>query len=150
MPDLTFMRAALEEARKAYEKGEVPIGAVLVKGGEIIARGHNLKEERQDPTAHAEIIVIQEGCKKLNSWRLAGTTLYVTVEPCPMCAGVLIQARVDKLIFGSRDPKAGACGSLYNLVQDDRFNHCVEVVEGVLRKSCAEIMQQFFEGLRKK
>ncbi len=149
MPDIIFMRAALEEAWKAYEKGEVPIGAVLVKEGEIIARAHNLKEERQDSTAHAEILVIQEGCKILKSWRLTGTTLYVTVEPCPMCAGVLIQARVKRLVFGTRDLKAGACGSLYNLVRDERFNHCVEIEEGVLQESCADIMQRFFKDLRK-
>ncbi|MDO9573452.1 MAG: tRNA adenosine(34) deaminase TadA [Candidatus Contubernalis sp.] len=149
MPQEYFMRAALEEAQKAFEKGEVPIGAVLVKDQEVIARAHNLKEERRDPTAHAEILVIQEASRILKSWRLAGTTLYVTIEPCPMCAGALIQARVGKLVFGARDVKAGTCGSLYNLVQDSRFNHCIKVEEGILKDSCAEIMQRFFKERRK-
>lgn len=149
MPHTLYMRAALEEAQKAFEKGEVPIGAVLVKEGGIIARAHNLKEERRDPTAHAEILVIQEASRILNSWRLSGTTLYVTVEPCPMCAGALIQARVGTLIFGARDAKAGVCGSLYNLVQDSRFNHCMQIEEGILKDSCAEIMQRFFKERRK-
>lgn len=149
MPHTIYMRAALEEAQKAFEKGEVPIGAVLVKEGAVIARAHNLKEERKDPTAHAEILVIQEASRILNSWRLSGTTLYVTVEPCPMCAGALIQARVGKLVFGARDVKSGVCGSLYNLVQDNRFNHCLEIEEGILKDSCAEIMQRFFKSRRK-
>ncbi len=149
MPQEYFMRAALEEAQKAFDKGEVPIGAVLVKDQEVIARAHNLKEERRDPTAHAEILVIQEASRILKSWRLAGTTLYVTIEPCPMCSGALIQARVGKLVFGARDVKAGTCGSLYNLVQDSRFNHCIEVEEGILKDSCAEIMQRFFKERRK-
>ncbi|UNC90644.1 tRNA adenosine(34) deaminase TadA [Candidatus Contubernalis alkaliaceticus] len=144
-----FMRAALEEAQNAFEKGEVPIGAVLVKDGQVIVRAHNLKEERRDPTAHAEILVIQKASQIFNSWRLAGTTLYVTIEPCPMCAGALIQARVGKLVFGARDVKAGVCGSLYNLVQDNRFNHCLEIEEGILKDSCAEIMQRFFKERRK-
>ena len=150
MPHTIFMRAALEEAQKAFEKGEVPVGAVLVKEDEIIARAHNLKEERRDPTAHAEILVIQEASRILSSWRLSGTTLYVTIEPCPMCAGALIQARIEKLVFGARDSRAGVCGSLYNLVQDSRFNHCLEIEEGILKDSCAEIMQRFFKSRRKK
>ncbi|RQD73992.1 MAG: tRNA adenosine(34) deaminase TadA [Candidatus Syntrophonatronum acetioxidans] len=149
MSDEAFMKEALKEAEMALEKGEVPIGAVLVKEGKILGRGHNLKEEKRDPTAHAEILALQEGSRDLNSWRLTGTTLYVTVEPCPMCAGALIQARVKRLVFGVRDTKAGVCGSLYNLVQDDRFNHQLEVVEGILEQDCRRIMQDFFKGLRK-
>lgn len=150
MPDDEFfMGIALEEARKAYEKGEVPIGAVLVKDGEILARSHNLKEIKSDPTAHAEILAIQDGCRALKTWRLTGTTLYVTVEPCPMCAGALMQARVKRLVFGTRDLKAGACGSLYNLTQDERFNHRLEIEEGVLEHSCGEVIQHFFKNLRK-
>ncbi len=147
--DEIYMEIALEEARKAHEIGEVPIGALLVKDGEILARSHNLKEKTKDPTAHAEILAIQEGCRVLKTWRLTGTTLYVTVEPCPMCAGALIQARVKRLVFGTRDLKAGACGSLYNLVRDERFNHRLEIEEGVLEGPCAEAIQEFFKGLRK-
>ncbi len=144
-----FMKEALKEAQAALEKGEVPIGAVLVKEERILGRGHNLREGKRDPTAHAEIIALQEGSRALNSWRLTGTTLYVTVEPCPMCAGALIQARVKRLVFGVRDSKAGVCGSLYNLVQDDRFNHQIEVVEGIMEQDCRRIMQEFFQKLRK-
>ena len=144
-----FMKEALKEAQAALEKGEVPIGAVLVKEERILGRGHNVREGKRDPTAHAEIIALQEGSRALNSWRLTGTTLYVTVEPCPMCAGALIQARVKRLVFGVRDSKAGVCGSLYNLVQDDRFNHQIEVVEGIMEQDCRRIMQEFFQKLRK-
>lgn len=148
MRDQDYMQEALAEAREAFNMGEVPIGAVLVREGKVIARGHNLKETLGDPTAHGEIIALREGARALGSWRLTGTTLYVTVEPCPMCAGALLQARVEKLVFGARDPKAGVCGSLYDLVRDERFNHRMEVVEGVLEGPCASLMRVFFRALR--
>lgn len=143
-----FIKEALVEAKKAFAKGEVPIGAVIVFEEQIIARAHNLKEERQDPTAHAEIIAIREATTRLNTWRLAGCTIYVTIEPCPMCAGALVQARVSRLVFGAWDAKAGAAGSLVNLVQFPQFNHRMEVIGGIMEAECREIMWRFFENLR--
>jgi len=143
-----FMREALSEARKAYELGEVPIGAVVVSKGEIIGRGHNLREVLMDGTAHAEILAMREAAQYIGDWRLAGTTLYATIEPCPMCAGALVQFRVQTLVYGAADPKAGAVDSLVDLVRDERFNHRVEVVSGVLVEECAEIMKSFFRKLR--
>lgn len=142
------MKEALIEAETALSKGEVPIGAVIVFNGEIIARAHNLKEERKDPTAHAEILAIQQATAKLNNWRLNGSTIYVTIEPCPMCAGALVQARVDRLVLGAWDAKAGAAGSLVNLVQFSQFNHRMEVIGGVMEVECRAMMQRFFEKLR--
>ncbi|MDD2496581.1 MAG: tRNA adenosine(34) deaminase TadA [Desulfitobacteriaceae bacterium] len=142
------MKEALIEAETALSKGEVPIGAVIVFNGEIIARAHNLKEERKDPTAHAEILAIQQATAKLNNWRLNGSTIYVTIEPCPMCAGALVQARVDRLVLGAWDAKAGAAGSLVNLVQFSQFNHRMEVIGGVMEEECRRMMQRFFEKLR--
>lgn len=144
-----YMMEALIEAEKAYKKGEVPIGAVIVYRDKIIARAHNLREERQDPTAHAEILALQEASKKLLSWRLKGTTIYVTLEPCPMCAGALVQARVDTLVFGAWDSKAGAAGTLLNIAHFPRFNHQVEVFGGIMEEECQNIMQSFFLKLRK-
>lgn len=142
------MKEALMEAEKAYAKGEVPIGAVLVFGGKIIARAHNLKEERKDPTAHAEILAVKEAAASLHNWRLNGSSIYVTVEPCPMCAGALVQARVSTLIFGAWDSKAGAAGSLVNLTQFPQFNHRMEVYGGIMEDECKAIMQRFFEKRR--
>lgn len=145
-----FMAQALKEAQKSYEKEEIPVGAVIVKDGKIIARGHNLKETKTDTTNHAEIIAIKKASKKLKSWRLTGCTMYVTLEPCTMCAGALIQARLDKVVIGTMDEKTGACGSVLNVLEDYTFNHKVEVERGIMEKECKEILQQFFKDLRKK
>jgi tRNA(adenine34) deaminase len=145
-----FMKEALEEAKKAYELDEVPIGAVVVKDGKIIGRGHNLREREQDPTLHAEIIAIRQAAAELGSWRLTDCELYVTIEPCPMCAGAILQSRIPRVIYGARDPKAGCAGSLYNLLEDSRFNHRAEVVEGVLEEECAEIIRGYFRQKRGK
>lgn len=150
LDDNYYMGLALAEARKAYEIGEVPIGAVLVLQDQVICCGHNMREAWQDATAHAEMIVIQEACRKLKRWRLTGTTLYVTIEPCPMCAGALVMSRVDKLVYGSFDSKAGAVASVFNVVQNQALNHCLEVVAGVRADECAEMMRSFFREKRKK
>ncbi|MDW7670715.1 MAG: tRNA adenosine(34) deaminase TadA [Bacillota bacterium] len=146
--DEQYMALALEEARKAYVLGEVPIGAVVVRRGEVIAQAHNLRETQKCASAHAELLAIQQACAVAGGWRLTDTTLYVTVEPCPMCAGAILQARIDRLVFGAYDPKAGACGSVLNILQDDRFNHQVMVQTGVLEEACTEIMKRFFATLR--
>ena len=147
--DEIYMQIALEEARLALEKGEVPIGAVLVKDQRfVISKGHNLRETITDSTAHAEILVIKEASSLLNRWRLSDTTLYVTLEPCPMCAGALIQARISRLVFGCFDPKAGSCGSLLNIPEDGRFNHRLKVDQGCLERECSEILKSFFSALR--
>ena len=148
--DLFFMTLALQEAKRAAEIDEVPIGAVVVKDDEVISKAHNLRETLQDATAHAELLAIKEACEVLGTWRLIGCTLYVTLEPCPMCAGAIILSRVDKLVFGAKDPKGGACGSVVNLTADDRFNHRPEVVEGVMAKECGKILKAFFQGKRKR
>ena len=148
--DRKFMEIALEEAQKALSIGEVPVGAVLVQDGNIITRGHNQREWRQDPTAHAELIVIQEAADKLRSWRLVDTTLYVTLEPCLMCAGAMLQARIPRLVLGTRDPKAGACGSLYTVHKDSRLNHQIDIVYGIKEKACRNILKDFFQQLREK
>ncbi|MFQ6043180.1 MAG: tRNA adenosine(34) deaminase TadA [Candidatus Poribacteria bacterium] len=142
--DEDFMREALREAQRAFEEDEVPIGAVIVKGGEILVRAHNLREKLNDPTAHAELIAIRLAAVKLNSWRLLDTTLYVTVEPCPMCAGAIVLARVKRLVFGAIDPKAGAAGTLMNLLDDVRLNHRVEVTGGVLEEESGKLLRAFF------
>lgn len=145
-----YMKVALEEARKALQFGEVPIGAVIVIGAEIIARAHNMKEQWHDATAHAEIVVIRKAAAALGHWRhLKEAVLYVTVEPCPMCAGAIVQSRINTLVYGADDPKAGAVHSLMNLVQDPRLNHRVEVISGVLAEECGELMKDFFKRLRK-
>lgn len=144
-----YMGEALAEAREAFNAGEIPIGAVVVWEGEVIARGHNAREALKDATAHAEIIVLRRAGEVLGGWRLPGCTLYVTVEPCPMCAGAIIQARLPRLVFGARDAKGGAAGSLYNLVKDERFNHRLEVIEGIRAGEAAELMQEFFRERRK-
>lgn len=143
------MRAALVEAQKAYDLGEVPIGAVVVRDGAIVATGHNLRERDRDPTAHAEVVAIRHAARRLGSWRLTDCTLYVTIEPCPLCAGALVMARIDRLVYGAADPKAGAVDTLYDIVRDARLNHRIEVTAGVLQEECAALMQSFFRRLRK-
>ncbi len=143
-----FMLEALAEARLALEAGEVPVGAVVVLDGEVIGRGHNLREAAQDPTAHAEILAIRQAARHLGSWRLTNADLYVTLEPCPMCAGAIVNARLRRLVFGAYDPKAGAVVSLMNLVQDRRLNHTVEVLDGICQSECAGLLQEFFQRLR--
>ena len=143
-----FMRIALAEARMAAESGEVPVGAVIERGGEVIAAAGNEREERKDPTAHAEMIAIRLAAKKLGGWRLSGCTIYVTIEPCPMCAGAIYQARLERLVFGAPDDKAGAAGTLMNIVQDGRLNHQVEVTGGVLASESAALLREFFGSRR--
>ena len=150
LEEIKYMVQALKEAKKSYEKEEIPVGAVIVKDGKIIARGHNLKETKTDTTNHAEIIAIKKASKKLNSWRLTGCTMYVTLEPCTMCAGALIQARLDKVVIGTMDEKTGACGSVLNVLKDYKFNHNVEIETNVMEKECKEILQKFFKELREK
>jgi tRNA(adenine34) deaminase len=142
------MRAALEEAKKAPDHGDVPIGAVLTRDGAILASTRNERQLRSDPTAHAEILALRVGAEAEGSWRLPGTTMYVTLEPCAMCAGALVLARVERLVYGPQDPKAGAALSLYNIVQDPRLNHQMEVTPDVLGAECAELLSGFFQGRR--
>ena len=144
-----FMKEALKEAKKAYTKLEIPVGAVIVKDGKIIARAHNIKEEKQDTTKHAEIIAIQKESKKLKGWRLNDCEMYVTLEPCAMCAGAIIQARIKKIYIGTMDEKTGACGSVLNLLKDFKFNHTVEIETGILKDNCEQILKDFFKELRK-
>jgi tRNA(adenine34) deaminase len=146
--DIKFMRAALEEAELARAKGEVPIGAVLVLDGEIVGRGHNLRETSNDPTTHAEMVAIRQAAERIGHWRLLDTILYVTLEPCVMCMGATILARIPRLVYGCRDPRAGAVGSIYDFSQDERFNHKVEVTEGVLGEECSQLLSGFFQELR--
>jgi tRNA(adenine34) deaminase len=146
--DALYMEMALAQAREAYSCGEVPVGAVLVRGDRVIAACRNRCEELKDPTAHAEILTIREGGRILGGWRLPGSTLYVTLEPCPMCAGALVQARVERLVYGAADPKGGACGTLYNIVQDERLNHRLAITGGVLEAKCAALLQEFFRSRR--
>lgn len=148
--DREFMRLALVEAQKAATLGEVPIGAVLVYKGEVIARAHNLRETTQNATTHAELMAIQEACAKISSWRLEETTLYVTLEPCPMCAGAILQSRIPRIVYGARDMKAGCVDSLYRLLNDARFNHECEVTEGILAEECGQILTDFFRALRER
>jgi tRNA(adenine34) deaminase len=148
MNDEKYMQKALLEAKKAYVKGEVPVGAVIVHDDKIIGRGYNKREELNDALAHAEIIAIKRACKRMKNWRLSGATIYVTLEPCPMCAGALVNARIKRLVFGATDPKAGAAGSVMDVVQNDKLNHRMEVTGGVLEDSCRQLLQQFFNDLR--
>lgn len=142
------MRQALVEARAAAGRGEVPVGAVVVREGTIVGRGHNLRESTNDPLAHAELKAIAEAARATGHWRLIGCTLYVTLEPCAMCAGALVNSRVERLVYGARDPKAGFVGSLGDLVRDPRLNHRLEVSEGVLAEECGKLLAGFFAGLR--
>ncbi|MGB5659173.1 MAG: tRNA adenosine(34) deaminase TadA [Thermoanaerobaculia bacterium] len=148
MDDVKWMRQALAEARQAASLGEVPVGAVVVCADEIVGRGHNRREVDGDPLAHAEILAIRQAAEEVGNWRLTGCCLYVTLEPCPMCAGALVNSRVERLVFGTRDPKAGYCGSLGNLVADPRLNHRMEVTEGVLAAECSREIREFFSRLR--
>ena len=146
--DETFMRMALARAARAPLAGEVPIAALLVFDGNVLAEAHNLRETRQDPTAHAEILVMQEAAAKLGTWRLIGCTIYVTLEPCPMCAGAMIQARIARTVFGAWDPKAGACGSLMDIPAEPRLNHRVEMAGGILEQDSQRLLQDFFRRRR--
>jgi tRNA(adenine34) deaminase len=144
------MRCALDEARLAAAAGEVPIGAALVVEGAVVARAHNRREVWQDPTAHAELIAIREASAQLRTWRLVGGTLYATMEPCAMCIGAAVLARVERVVFGVRDPKGGACGSVLNIPEERRLNHRIEVIGGVLEDESRALLQEFFRGLREK
>lgn len=146
--DVQWMTRALELAELAASKGEVPVGAVLTKDDEIVAEGHNLTITANDPTAHAEVVVVREAAKKLGDWRLTGCTLYVTLEPCAMCAGALVLSRIERLVFGASDPKAGMVGSLGNLVQDERLNHRMEVTGGTLADASGDLLKDFFRARR--
>lgn len=146
--DEIYMAEALKEAFKAYELGEVPVGAVIVKDKKIIGRGYNQKETQKDATLHAEITAIKEACKNLGGWRLPGCTIYVTLEPCVMCAGALINARIDRLVIGARDFKTGACGSKLNIVQMNGLNHQMDVLFGIMEEKCSELIRTFFKELR--
>ena len=144
-----FMRIALEEAEQALRENEVPIGAVIVHESRVIARSHNQREQLRDPTAHAEMIAITQAAESRQSWRLDGCTLYVTLEPCPMCAGAILQARLPAVVYGAADPKAGAVDSLFRLLDDSRLNHRVESLSGVLAAACGEILSRFFQEQRR-
>ncbi|WP_368250765.1 tRNA adenosine(34) deaminase TadA [Enterococcus sp. 2201sp1_2201st1_B8_2201SCRN_220225] len=145
-----FMNLAIEEAKKAEALGEVPIGCVVVLDGQVIGQGHNLREQDQDATAHAEMFAIQAACKNLESWRLEKAQLFVTLEPCPMCSGAMQLARVEEVYFGAYDPKGGACGSLLNILEDQRFNHWAYVEGGILAEECGRLLTEFFRNLRQK
>ena len=150
MDDRDYMRLAIAEAERAGALGEVPIGAVVVRDGEVVGRGHNRREIDGDPLAHAEVLALRRAAAATEGWRLVGCTLYATLEPCAMCAGALVNARVDRLVFGATDPKAGFCGSLGNLVQDRRLNHRLEVVAGVREAECASLLEEFFAAVRRR
>ena len=143
-----WMRLALEQAEKAFVLDEVPIGAVLVRDGQILAAGYNQKEQTQDPTAHAEMVVIREAAEKLGHWRLIDATLYVTLEPCPMCAGAIVQARIKSLVYGASDPKGGAVESVAKILKPNLWNHSVEVTAGILEQECSEILKRYFRQKR--
>lgn len=145
-----FMKEAIREAQKAKDIEEVPIGAVIVRGEEIIARAYNLRETIQLSNAHAEMIAIQKANEVVGSWRLEACTLYVTLEPCPMCAGAIVQSRIPRVVYGASDPKGGCCGTIYNLLEEPRFNHQCEVVAGVLEDECGQLLSDFFKSLRAK
>lgn len=148
--DIKYMKMALAEARKAYQRAEVPIGAVVVCDNRVVGRGFNLREQTQDPTSHAEMIALREAAKNEASWRLENCQLYVTLEPCPMCAGAILQSRFKRLVYGASDPKAGAVNSLYQLLNDGRFNHQVEVKAGVMADESAQLLKDFFRELRQR
>lgn len=148
MSDEELMRVALDEARLSLKHDDVPIGAVVVQGTEIVARAHNQRELLNDPTAHAEVLALRAAAETLGTWRLGGTTMFVTLEPCSMCSGALVLARVDRLVYGPADPRAGAALSLYNIAQDPRLNHSVDITTGVLEDQCTELLRGFFEDLR--
>ena len=145
-----YMSEALKEAAKAAEMGEIPVGAVIVRDGGIIARGHNMTETMKDPTAHAEMLAIRQAAQKLGGWRLLGCQMFVTTEPCSMCAGAIVLARIEKLFIGTMDHKAGACGSVFNIPQENRLNHFVEIETGIMEEECSLLMKEFFRKLRAK
>ena len=147
--DIEFMKLALEQAKKAYKKDEVPIGAVIVCNDKVVAKGFNIREKRNDPTGHAEIVAVKKACKKRRSWRLEDCTIYVTVEPCSMCAGALLWTRIKRIVFGAFDAKGGALGSSYNLFEQKNLNHKAEITSGVLEEECSKIMKDFFKTKRK-
>lgn len=149
MNDTEYMGLALDEAKKAYALGEVPIGAIIVKDGEIISAAHNLRETGHDATAHAEVMAIRQACEKIGHWRLTGATLYVTIEPCPMCAGALVMSRIARLVYGAADYKAGAVESLFNITNHSGLNHQIEVTAGVREEECRTLMKEFFRERRK-
>jgi tRNA(adenine34) deaminase len=146
--DIFFMRAALKEAQKAEKLDEVPVGAVIVKDGKIIARGFNKNITASDPSAHAEMVALRRAAKKLGNYRLSGCTIYVTLEPCAMCAAALVHARIDKIVYAARDPKTGACGSIFNIARHDKLNHKIILEQGVLEKDCSQILKDFFKNKR--
>jgi tRNA(adenine34) deaminase len=146
--DIYFMRLALREASLAFDRGEVPVGAVLVRDDKVLAAAHNLRESLKDPSAHAEILVLRAAASQSDNWRLTGTLLYVTKEPCIMCAGAIVNSRVKRLVYGCVDVKGGGVGSLYNILSDDRLNHQIEVVSGVLEEECVALLKRFFEARR--
>jgi len=146
--DEKYMQLAIDQAKIAEENGDIPIGAVIVYKNQIIARAYNQREQLRDPTAHAEIIALTQAAAVMESWHLNGCTIYVTLEPCPMCAGALVLSRMDRLVYGCDDPKTGACKSLYNIVQDERLNHRLEVTSGVLQEQCRQQLQEFFSRRR--
>lgn len=148
--DEHYMKLALKEALKAKDKDEVPVGAIIVKDGKILAKGHNLRESSFDPTSHAEINAIRKACKKRKSWRLEGSTIYVTVEPCSMCAGTILWARIDRVVFGAKDLKGGALGTTFNLYEMPSLNHYPKVTGGILEKECSELISSFFKNKRAK
>jgi tRNA(adenine34) deaminase len=148
--DQRFMQAAIDQAYIALENDDVPVGAVIVCENKIIAKGYNQRQQLNDPTAHAEIIALTAAAEHIGHWRLLNCTIYVTLEPCPMCAGALVLARIDRLVFGCDDPKTGACGSLYNIVQDNRLNHRLEITKGVLAEDCSKMLQDFFSIKRER
>lgn len=148
--DEQYMKLAIEQAERALEKDEVPIGAIIVYQDEVIASGFNVRELSQETLSHAELIAIQQANKEIGSWRLEDCTLYVTLEPCPMCAGAIVQSRIKRVVYGAVDPKAGCAGTLMNLLDDQRFNHQVEVTSGVLEKECSLLLTNFFKALRQR
>ncbi len=143
-----WIRSALILAERARKEGEIPVGAVVVMDDEIIGSGYNQTEHKNDPTAHAEILALRSASGRLGFQRLSGCSLYVTLEPCPMCSGALVLSRIDRLVFGAKDPKSGACGSLYNLVQDKRLNHRLKVTSGILEQECSQLLKSFFRSIR--
>jgi tRNA(adenine34) deaminase len=148
--DERWMALALEQAQLAADKGEVPVGAVVIHGEKVIAKTHNLRESNKDPLAHAELLAIAAAAQLLGRWRLIDCTLFVTLEPCPMCAGAIVNSRLDRIVYGTGDPRAGACGTIFNIVEDERLNHRPEVVRGVLKEPCSQILSKFFKDLRAK
>lgn len=148
MSDLLWMREALKIARQGAARGEVPVGAIIIRNGVVLARAHNLREQTGDPTAHAELLAIQEASRRIGDWRLIDTTLYVTLEPCPMCAGAVVLARIPRVVYAASDPKSGAAGTLFNLLQNRCLNHQVDVTSGILEEASSSLLRSFFQNCR--